>query len=102
MSVFVVTARRYGNREAHSYLVGVYKTKHAAQQARLSVIAARGGKYDCDIDKTDPKRKAGTGDSDIKSIHRCEETDLTVGVMLTPAEKIDIQNWVDLHHSGHP
>ena len=49
MKIYVVIANRWGNREAHSYLVGVYAKKQAALDARASEIGCRGGKYDCDV-----------------------------------------------------
>ena len=49
MKVYVVEALRYGDREKHSLVVGVY---HNTQLAALNAVAYeywRGGKYTCEI-----------------------------------------------------
>lgn len=49
MNFYVVTARRFGDKEKHSYLVGVFTTKELAMQAANSQEDFRGGKYSCEI-----------------------------------------------------
>ena len=49
MSVYVVTAYRWGDRERHSYVVGVYSTEGAARRAAEAEEGQRGGKYECEI-----------------------------------------------------
>lgn len=45
MMVFVVTMYRYGNPEAHSYVLGVWSTLDGAQKAGAAEEAWRGSKY---------------------------------------------------------
>lgn len=47
--VYTVRACRWGDRETHSYIVGVYPKKHAAQKAAEVEEEWRGGKYECEI-----------------------------------------------------
>jgi len=47
--VYTVRACRWGDIESHSYIVGVYPKKHAAQQAAQTEEEWRGGKYECEI-----------------------------------------------------
>ena len=48
-TVYTVRACRWGDRETHSYIVGVYAKKHAAQKAAKTEEEWRGGKYECEI-----------------------------------------------------
>ena len=48
---YVVEALRWGDRENHSYVVGVYDTMKLALVAKATEEAWRGGKYHCDITK---------------------------------------------------
>lgn len=48
-SVYTVHAYRWGNRENHSYIVGVYSKKHAALMAANTEEDFRGGKYVCEV-----------------------------------------------------
>ena len=47
--VYTVIAYRYGNREAHSYPVGVYPTAVDALKAAEIEENYRGGKYECEV-----------------------------------------------------
>jgi hypothetical protein len=47
--VYTVIAYRYGNREAHSYPVGVYATAADALKAAEIEEDYRGGKYECEV-----------------------------------------------------
>lgn len=50
MKVFNVHAYRFGDRERHSYLVGVYSTRTRAKRAAKQEETVRGGnKYRCEI-----------------------------------------------------
>lgn len=47
--VYVVEMLRYGNREAHSYIAGVFSDRKIAEyEAQLHMIM-RAGKYDAEI-----------------------------------------------------
>ena len=49
MQIFVVTAYRWGDKEGHSYVVGVFDTEELAiAQAKLEK-EWRGGKYECEV-----------------------------------------------------
>lgn len=47
--VYTVHAYRWGDRELHSYSVGVYSKKHAALDAAKTEENYRGGKYECEV-----------------------------------------------------
>jgi len=47
--IYTVRACRWGDRETHSYIVGVYSKKHAAQKAATEEENWRGGKYQCEV-----------------------------------------------------
>lgn len=49
MQIYVVTAYRFGNREKHSYVLGVYSTEELALQEADKEENFRGGKYTCEI-----------------------------------------------------
>ena len=48
-TVYTVHAYRYGDRELHSYPIGVFPKKHAAIKAAEVEEAYRGGKYGCEV-----------------------------------------------------
>lgn len=43
--VYVVTMYRFGDREKHSYVLGVYSTEEKANKAGMEEELHRGGKY---------------------------------------------------------
>lgn len=47
--MYVVEALRWGDRENHSYVVGVYDNIHDAAEASVVEEMWRGGKYTCVI-----------------------------------------------------
>lgn len=47
--MFVVSAYRFGNKESHSYVVGMFNTIDRATKAASDEIEWRGGKYECEI-----------------------------------------------------
>lgn len=54
--VYVVTMYRYGNKEKHSYVLGVYSNKQKAEKEVEIEEEYRGGKYkgevlECILDK---------------------------------------------------
>ena len=49
MKVWVVEALRFGDRENHSYVVGVFSNKPIAHYAAEIEEAWRGGKYQCEV-----------------------------------------------------
>lgn len=51
MELFIVHAFRYGDRERHSYIVGVYDDVYSAHQAAIAEEYWRGGKYECDVEE---------------------------------------------------
>ena len=44
--LFVVEMLRYGDREAHSYVIGVYSTREMAETAGKAEVIWRGHKYE--------------------------------------------------------
>lgn len=48
-AVYTVTAYRWGDRNTHSYVVGVYSKKHSALKAAQVEKEYRGGKYECEV-----------------------------------------------------
>jgi hypothetical protein len=49
MRIYIVTAYRWGDREEHSYVVGVFDNEETAiKQAKLET-EFRGGKYECEV-----------------------------------------------------
>ena len=49
MSVFVTTMYRYGDREKHSYVLGVWSSSGVAMQAGQTEALWRGGKYEPEV-----------------------------------------------------
>ena len=49
MNAYTVHAFRYGDRERHSYIVGVYIGRHQALAVAEKHEAYRGGKYSCEV-----------------------------------------------------
>lgn len=49
MTVFSVTMYRFGSREKHSYILGVYSTLKIAKKAAEDGMKYRGGKYGYEI-----------------------------------------------------
>jgi hypothetical protein len=47
--IYTVHAYRYGDRERHSYSVGVYSKKEKALKAADFECNYRGGKYECEV-----------------------------------------------------
>jgi len=49
MQVFVCTMYRWGDRESHSYIVGVYTSIEHAKLAGACEASWRGGKYEYEV-----------------------------------------------------
>lgn len=47
MIVYIVEALRYGDREKHSYIAGVFDNVEAANNAAKAEEVWRAGKYEC-------------------------------------------------------
>ena len=47
--VYTVTAYRWGNKENHSYVLGVFNKKQPAITAAETEEEFRGGKYECEV-----------------------------------------------------
>lgn len=46
MRLYVVEMLRWGDREAHSYVIGVFTDKEQAETAGKAMVTYRGGKYE--------------------------------------------------------
>jgi len=55
--VYIVEALRHGDRENHSYVVGVYTTLEKAKVAADDHISYRGGKYGCAVIQAELNQK---------------------------------------------
>ena len=53
MKIYSVTAYRNGNRQAHSYPVGVFSTTEAAKACADTETDDRAGKYACFVEVCD-------------------------------------------------
>lgn len=49
MKVYSIHAYRFGDRERHSYSVGVCSTRDAALKMAADEEEWRGGKYECEV-----------------------------------------------------
>lgn len=47
--IYTVTAYKYGKRDGHSYILGVYTNKSAALKDAYAEEDFRGGKYICEV-----------------------------------------------------
>jgi hypothetical protein len=66
MKVYTVDAFRYGDRENHSYLVGVYSTDEKAEKAARKEESKRDKTYECEILEWDLDKKEYT--KEIKKV----------------------------------
>lgn len=51
MKVWVVEMLRWGDRELHSYVIGVYSSQKEAEEAGKEEREYRGGKYEPEINE---------------------------------------------------
>lgn len=49
VEIYSVTAYRWGDREMHSYIVGLFSKKYAALKSAEFEEEYRGGKYLCEV-----------------------------------------------------
>lgn len=74
--VYNVHAYRWGERESHSYLVGVYSKKHRALKEADTEEQYRGGKYTCEVlEVTIDEGVAGNCDIKFKVIKALPQRD---------------------------
>ena len=59
--IYTVHAYRWGDKQLHSYLFGVYSKKHAALNAAEEETEYRGGKYTCEVIEWIPDGKNEDG-----------------------------------------
>ena len=64
--LYVVTMYRWGDRDGHSYVLGVYTKKNAAINAAESEAEYRGGKYAPEVLEVKPN--VNTWDDEFKTI----------------------------------
>lgn len=64
MMIYYVEALRWGDREEHSYVVGVYDSLELARAAADAHALYRGGKYTCQVYATRLNEQA---DSDFSA-----------------------------------
>lgn len=53
MKLYIVTAYRWGNKESHNYVIGVFDNKDVASQQAKYEEERRSGKYTCEIIETE-------------------------------------------------
>lgn len=87
MSVFVTTMYRYGDREKHSYVLGVWSSSEVAMQAGQTESLWRGGKYEPEVTewKVDANEFDDMGEQRLTQLALDVATPPTAGVSL-PAE----------------
>lgn len=47
--IYTIQAYRWGDRERHSYTVGVFSTRRNALTAAETELYYKGGKYECEV-----------------------------------------------------
>ena len=70
--IWTTTAYRWGERENHSYLLGVFSKKHAAIKCADSHTEYRGGKYGCVVDEFELDNFDNTSNDYSKEIYRTQ------------------------------
>ncbi len=64
-AIYIVLARRWGDDESHSYIIGGFSNKYKAQKAAIEVHKSRGGKYECEIIEMNINEGIQTGVKDV-------------------------------------
>lgn len=73
-TLYSVTAYRFGNRQRHSYIVGIYSSKTKALNAANVEEDYRGGKYNCEVIQVDLDNGIeGSNDITHKVVKELEE-----------------------------
>lgn len=70
--IYVVIAYKWGDRECHSYTVGVFTKKHKAQQVAEEHCNYRGGKYACTVEECQLDYFDNTDNQYSKEIYRAK------------------------------
>lgn len=77
LKYYLVTAYRWGEREAHSYFVGMYDKKHRAIKNAEAEADLRGGKYSCLVEEISMNT-----DTSLKVSSKCKSIYLAKGRIL--------------------
>jgi hypothetical protein len=72
--IYIVTAYRWGNRENHSYNLGVFKQKNKAIEVANENTAYRGGKYACVVEECELNHFSTQDDEHTKDVYFTEST----------------------------
>lgn len=72
MYLYVVTAYRYGNREKHSYVVGVFDTELEAVEVAEEIPEERAGKYYAEVIKLQLNVSTGDVFNNVLPLSRLE------------------------------
>jgi len=64
--IYIVTMYRYGDRESHSYVLGVWDKKAQATKYGQIEESWRGGKYMSEVLPVEINREVNTTDEEIK------------------------------------
>lgn len=70
--IYIVTAYRWGERERHSYNLGVFTKKEKAQKVADSHRDYRGGKYACIVEKCNVNNFNNEDDNHTIEIYRAK------------------------------
>lgn len=68
---YVVTAYRWGQRNAHSYVVGSFETLDEGKKCADAHVEYRGGKYGCEVVEAQPWTEDGDGET-AKQVYYAE------------------------------
>ena len=72
IEIYVVSAYRWGDREEHSYILGVFSDKHKAQITADEHCQYRGGKYACVVESCIVDGYNEDDDCYVKEIYRAK------------------------------
>jgi len=72
-TVYVVTSYRWGNREDHSYILGVFSKKAQAIKCADSHVMYRGGKYYPEVDAVTLDSFSNDDDDYSKTIYKTKK-----------------------------
>ena len=82
---YVVTAYRWGMRDAHSYVVGCYDTKREANKAARLHLDYRGGQYGIEVIECNRKMNGENGENAGKQVGYVESPYHGMGNQKRPA-----------------
>lgn len=72
--VYIVTAYRFGDRQLHSYVVGVFHKKKRSIDVAKQEESTRGGKYACEVLECDYDAVEGEDGYEAKVIFKLRRT----------------------------